>query len=275
MKNNLKKAMCLLLCMLVAVSVIACSQPEAVIDNALGQAIGQFREAASYKSTFVWTINADTEKYPETPSGDNITYVKYIKEPFQMLYHQKLIDHDFYDLILQDGDNVLRHSRKDDQIEVLKVEREAIEGNLKFYSFVIDLIEENIASFVEENAQSIPGKTSFKGELLPEQVESLYKSLESQYLSVENGIPLLGLYRNIYKCMAASSRPAPVTIVIDDESIQIMKITVDTTMAMKEAELKDGSQEINEENMKNTLILESSLTQEFSNCNQLQSIRIP
>ena len=105
----------------------------------------------------------------------------------------------------------------------------------------------------------------------------MYEDFQSQYgygTSVDE-IPALEVYMNNYKDISSGTQPLPTIVTIDSKTDQIMKIEVDTTSAMKEAELISRYLEINEANMKNTMLLDSALTQEFSNYNQVKSIQLP
>ena len=280
MYNNLKKAITILLCAILIIGCTACSQTKSDTTDLLGKSIENFRDALSYKSKFIITNNYDTQKYPGIPSGDSINYIEYIKEPFQMLFHPYVIDHNIYSLISQENDKIMSRSRFDDKTYTpLEVGETAIEGNKAFYSFVIDLINQNIKSFKEdENSSSSSGKTILKGEILPDQAKNLYEDFLSQYgyeTSSVDEILALDLYMNNYRDISSGSQPLPTIVTIDNKTNQIMKIEVDTTSAMKEAELISRSLEINETNMKSSLLLDSALTQEFSNYNQVKSIQLP
>lgn len=278
MHNNIKKTITITLCAILIIGCTACSQTKSDTTGLLGKSIENFRDALSYKSKFIITNNNDTQKYPTIPSGDNVNYVEYIKEPFQMLFHPYVIDHRFYDLISQEKDKIMYRSRIDDKTYTQEVGETAIEGNKAFYCFVIDLISQNIKNFkVDENYSSSSGNTIFKGEILPEQAKNLYEDFQSQYgygSSVDE-IPALEVYMNNYKDISSGTQPLPTIVTIDSKTDQIMKIEVDTTSAMKEAELISRYLEINEANMKNTMLLDSALTQEFSNYNQVKSIQLP
>ena len=278
MKNNLKKAITILLSGLLIIGCIGCSQTTKDTTDLLGKAIENFKGALSYKSEFILTMSMDTQKSPAIPSGDSVISVEYIKEPFQMFFHPDVIDHRIYDLISQDKDKIICRRRIDDKTYTQEVRASAIEGNKAYYRFAIDLISQNKKNFImEENSDSSSGKTLFKGEILPEQAEKLYKNLESQYGygDYEREILALEVYIKNYKDISTSSQPLPTIVTIDNKTKQITKIEVDTTSAMKEAELIRSSLEINEAYMKNTLLLGSVLTQVFSNYNQVKSIQLP
>ncbi|MEL7654959.1 MAG: hypothetical protein AAGU75_03510 [Bacillota bacterium] len=277
MQNKLKKIISILLCGILSIGCIACSQTKSETTDLLGKAIENYKDASSYKSKLIITMNNDTQKYPMIPSGDSVHYVEYIKEPFQMLFNADVIDHHIYSLISQNKDKIKCQTRVDDKTVTREVSATAIEVNKAFYCFVIDLISQNKKNFKEEeNSDSISGKTLFKGEILPEQAENLYQHLQSVYgTSSENEIPNLGLYINTYEDISSGSQPLPTVVTIDNKTNQIIKIEVDTTNALKEAELKSNFLEINQENMKNTILLESALTQEFSDYNHVKSIQIP
>lgn len=277
MQNNLKKTISILLCGLLIIGCIACSQTKSETTDLLGKAIENYKDASSYKSKLIITMNNDTQKYPGIPSGDSIHYVEYIKEPFQMLFYADVIDHHIYSMISQNKDKIICQTRVDDKNVTREVSETAIEVNKAFYSFIIDLISQSKNNFKkEENSDSLSGKTLIKGEILPEQAENLYQHLQSVYgTSSENEIPNLGFYINNYKDISSGSQPLPTVVTIDNKTKQITKIEVDTTSALKEVELKSNFLEINQENMKNTILLKSALTQEFFDYNQVKSIQIP
>lgn len=277
MQINLKKVISILLCGLLIIGCIACSQTKSETTDLLGKAIENFKDASSYKSKLIITMNNDTQKYPGIPSGDSIHYVEYIKEPFQMLFYADVIDRQIYNLITQNKDKIICQTRVDDKNVTREVGGTAIEVNKAFNSFVIDLIITNKKNFKGEgNSNSLSDKILFKGEILPEQAEDLYQHLQGVYgTSSENEIPNLGFYINSYKNISSGSQPLPTVVTIDAKSSQITKIEVDTTSALKEAELKSNFLEINQENMKNTILLKSALTQEFSDYNQVKSTQLP
>ncbi len=276
MQNNLKKITFILLCGLLIIVCTACSQTKSETTDLLASAIENYKEAASYKSKLIITMNNDVFKHPMIPTGDSVTSVEYIKEPFQMLFHPVLIDHQFDSLISQNKDKIISQNRFDDKIVTEEVSETAIEGNIAFYSFVIDLISQNKKSFKEdENSGSLTGITIHKGEILPEQAEKLYQHLQSVYGASEREIPYLVFYINNYKDLSTGSQPLPTVVTIYNKTSHITKIEVDTTSALKEAELKSNFLEINKENLKNTILLDSALTQEFSDYNQEKSIQMP
>lgn len=194
-----------------------------------------------------------------------------------MLFHPDLIDHRSYSLISQNKDKIISQSRFDDRSDTCEVREAAIDGNIAFYSFAIVLISQNITNFkAEENPDGLPGKTIYKGEILPEQAEKLFHQLQSEYGTVsEDEIPFLLLYIDHFKGISSGDQPLPAVVTIDNEMSQITKVEVDTTSALKKAELESNFLETNEENMKNTILLDSALTQEFSDYNLVKSIQIP
>ena len=277
MYDNFKKTMTISLCAILIIGCTACSQTKSDTTDLLGKAIENFKDALSYKSQFIVTMNMDTQKNPTLLSGDSVNYIEYIKEPFQMLFHPDVIDHHIYGLISQDENKIIYQSQMDDQTDTWEVGETAIEGNKAFYSFVIDLINQNIKNFkVDENSSSSSEKTIFKGEILPERAKNLYEDFQSQYGygTAVDEILALEFYMNNYKDISSGSQPLPTIVTIDNKTNQIMKIEVDTTSAMKKAELISKSLEINETHMKSTLLLDSALTQEFSNYNQVKSIQL-
>lgn len=91
----------------------------------------------------------------------------------------------------------------------------------------------------------------------------------------DDEIPYLMFYLNNYKDISSGSLPLPTVVTIDNKTCQMTKIDVDTTIALKEAELKTRFLEINDENMTYTLLLDSELTLEFFDYNQVISIQMP
>ena len=77
MYDNFKKTMTISLCAILIIGCTACSQTKSDTTDLLGKSIENFKDASSYKSEFIVTMNMDTQKHPLIPSGDNVTYVEY------------------------------------------------------------------------------------------------------------------------------------------------------------------------------------------------------
>src|SRR5665648_1218546 len=147
-----------------------------------------------------------------------------IKEPFQMLFHPYAIDHNIYGLISQDKDKIMYQSQMDDKTDTWEVGKTAIEGNKAFYSFVIDLISQNIKNFKEdENSSSSSRKTILKGEILPDQAKNLYEDFQSQYGygTAVDEILALEFYMNNYKDISSGSKTLSTIVKIENKKKQI------------------------------------------------------
>ena len=77
MQNKFKKALSIPLCGLFIFGCISCSQTKSETTDLLGKSIENFKDASSYKSEFIVTMNMDTQRYPTLLSGDSVNFIEF------------------------------------------------------------------------------------------------------------------------------------------------------------------------------------------------------